>query len=62
MKTYVYENIEVKQTGRSATRSLGNSKVEELVEITPVHDKDGLWFKWVPAKVLFVVKQIDEDK
>lgn len=59
MTTYVFENIEVKMTGRKAKRTV-NQKTEELVEITPQHDKDGLWHKWVPQRALFVVEDLPQ--
>ncbi len=56
MTTYVYENVEVRKTGRTAKRTLESKKEEMLVEITPQNDKDGLWHKWVPERVLFIVQ------
>lgn len=61
MSSFVLENIEVKKTGRTATRTLGSGKVETVVEITPVNDRDGMWKKWVPERVLFVVDKEPTD-
>jgi len=61
MKSYVYEHIEVKKTGRQATRTLSSKKDEVLVEITPVHDRDGTWHKWIPERVLFTVEDTKGD-
>lgn len=61
-KSFVYENTEVKKTGRQAKRALASNKEETLVEITPVHDRDGSWYKWVPLRVLFVVEQPEDNK
>jgi len=56
MTSFVYENVEVRKTGRTASRTLQSGKAEIVVEITPKNDKDGLWHKWVPERVLFVVE------
>ena len=53
--TYVFENIEVKKTGRKAQRKLKSGKVDELVEITPVDEKVGTWKKWTRDAELFEV-------
>lgn len=58
MSSFVFENIEVIMTGRKASRVLSSNKCETLVEITPKNDKDGLWHKWVPERVLFVVEEL----
>lgn len=59
-QTYVHDGVEVKKTGRVATRTLGvfnqNGKhISTLVEIAPV-DEDLSWKKWVNPEALFVVK------
>jgi hypothetical protein len=55
MSTYVFDNIEVKKTGRTAQRTLPSKKIDQLVEITPVDDKVGTWKKWVREAELFAV-------
>lgn len=58
-KTYVYENVEVRKTGRTATRpsiSKNNSEIT-LYEITPLHEYDGLWKKWVMENALFTISE-----
>jgi hypothetical protein len=58
-QTYVHDGVEVKKTGRTATRSLGipgrGETKSTLVEIAPVDD-DLSWKKWVDPKALFVVE------
>lgn len=58
MKTFVFEETEVKMTGREAVKSvkLPNGKAREmrLVEITPVADFD--WKKWVNPDHLYEVQ------
>ena len=63
MKTYVYEDTEVKLTGRVAERKVSTvpnkpPRIFKLVEITPVHDFD--WKKWVPIDNLYEIKDNDE--
>lgn len=54
--TYVHGEVEVKKTGREAERPLPGNKKQVLVEITPVHDDDGSWKKWVNPSTLFLVQ------
>lgn len=53
---YVYENTEVKLTGRKASKTLRSNKVDELFEITPVDTLIGTWKKWVRMAELFEVQ------
>lgn len=56
MTNYVYENIEVRKTGRKAERKLGTStKTQQVVEITPVSSYDGDWKKWVTPDILYTI-------
>jgi len=54
-KSYVFENIEVKKTGRTAERKLKSGKVDHLLEITPADENIGRWKKWVRDAELFEV-------
>ena len=54
-QTYVYENVEVKKTGRTAQKTLKSGSVDQLVEITPVDSMVGSWKKWVRDAELFEV-------
>lgn len=56
MSTYVFENVEVKKTGRTADRKLPSGKIDKLLEITPVDENIGKWKKWVRDAELFEVK------
>lgn len=51
---YVYQDGEVRLTGRTAVRNVG-AKKQELVEITPANQDDGTWKRWVPLNSLFKV-------
>jgi hypothetical protein len=55
-QTYVYDNVEVEKTGRTAAKTLKSSKVDVLVEITPTNPTQGTWKKWVRETDLFEVK------
>ena len=52
-KTYVYDNAEVKLTGRKAKKETvsrgrgATNRVHELVEITPADIETGSWKNWV---------------
>lgn len=54
--TYVLNDIEVKKTGRIATREAMGRK-QELIEVTPASEQDGTWKKWVPLSTLFEIKE-----
>jgi hypothetical protein len=56
-KNYVYENNEVKLTGRTASKPLRSGKVDEVVEVTPVDTIVGTWKKWVRMAELFEVQE-----
>ena len=68
-KTYVYDNAEVKLTGRKAQKKISGrgrghtseTKVHELVEITPADIETGSWKNWVKMAELYEVL-IDEEK
>lgn len=53
---YVYDNVEVVKTGRTAKKALRSGKVDELFEVTPVEAFDGTWKKWVREGELFEVQ------
>lgn len=55
--TFVYDQVEVKKTGRKAVRPAVNKTncAVTLYEITPVHEYDGLWKKWVVDNALFII-------
>ena len=52
-QTYVLGDIEVKKTGRSASKPLPGGKSMTVVEVTPVSEYDGNWKKWVRPDTLF---------
>lgn len=62
-KTYVYDNAEVKLTGRKAQKKVnsrgrgGETKIHELVEITPADLENGSWKRWVKMAELYEVLQ-----
>ena len=51
---YVLNDLEVKLTGRRATRAVG-AKISELVEVTPANELDGTFKKWVLLVSLFKI-------
>ena len=60
-KSYVFENVEVVLTGRTAVRELRSGKSESLYEITPKHSTTGVWKKWVRFVDLFEVQETAND-
>ena len=54
--TYLHEDVEVRKTGRVATRKLRNDKIDERVEITPVDKVNGIWKKWVRLTDLYEIE------
>ena len=54
-QTFLHEDVEVRQTGRTATRKLRNNKIDERVEITPVDKMQGIWTKWVRPTDLYEI-------
>jgi hypothetical protein len=58
--TYVHGETEVKLTGRQAAKPGAGGKTITLFEITPVHDYDGSWKKWVNPQTLFKVLPSEE--
>jgi hypothetical protein len=60
-ETYVFGEVEVRKTGREATKPLPGGKLALVVEITPVNpDIDGSWKKWVNPLSLFVISLPDD--
>lgn len=53
--TYVFENAEVRLTGRKAQNKLRSGKADILEEITPIDPMVGTWKKWVRLTQLFEV-------
>lgn len=53
--TFVLGEVEVKKTGRTASKPLPGGKVLTLVEVTPVNDYDGTWKKWANPATLMVI-------
>lgn len=51
-QTYILGDVEVKKTGRTATKPVPGGKIITLVEVTPVSDYDGTWKKWVRPDTL----------
>jgi hypothetical protein len=56
-KTYVSGDLEVRKTGRFATKALPGGKTLRLVEITPVSEYDGTWKKFVQENSLFEIQE-----
>ncbi len=60
--SFVYEGVEVKKTGRIASRQGAGARMVEVVEITPVNDYDGTWKKWVAPGALFVIQETNANE
>jgi hypothetical protein len=56
--TYVLGDVEVRKTGRKATKPLPGGKTLELVEVTPVNEFDGVWKKFTQITSLLTI--VDE--
>ncbi len=67
-KTYVFNNTEVRCTGRTADRQVTKTprrtagkepttSVTTLYEVTPTDQLNGSWKKWVRMAELFEIKQ-----
>jgi len=63
-KTYIYNDTEVKFTGRTAEKSLpatgrrnSEPKIMILHEITPADIENGSWKKWVRTNDLYEIKE-----
>ncbi len=54
-KTYVFDNTEVRKTGRVAKRTLKSNNVDIQIEVTPVHMTSGAWKKWTRENELFEI-------
>ncbi len=54
--TFLHEDVEVVQTGRTAKRNLKNNRVDERVEITPANSTNGIWKKWVRETDLYKIQ------
>lgn len=51
------DGVEVKKTGREASKPSIGGKTLSMVEIQPVNDYDGSWKKWVIPTSLFHIKK-----
>lgn len=65
-KTYVFQDVEVKLTGRIAEKELKKTRrtkndesppIATLYEITPVDSMNGSWKKWVRMEQLSEIKE-----
>lgn len=59
--TYVFDNVEVKPTGRFATKTikLATKQVTDiLIEIQPVDNTSIQWKKWVKINELYLIDSV----
>lgn len=57
-ETFVNQDgIEVKKTGRIASKPGIGNKTITMVEIEPVHEYDGIWKKWALPVSLFHIQE-----
>lgn len=54
-ETFVLGEVEVKKTGRTASKAMPGGKTMTIVEVTPASDDDGTWKKWVNPASLFTI-------
>lgn len=54
-QTYILGDIEVKETGRTASKMLRKGNIMIVHEITPANIEDGSWKKWVNLSELYKV-------
>ena len=55
-KTFVYDNVEIRKTGREAHRKTTSGKPDVLLEVTPASENSGAWKKWVRETELYEVR------
>lgn len=55
-QTYILDNVEVRLTGRTASRTSRSGKLDQLVEVTPTEGCCGTWKKWVVKDQLYQVE------
>jgi len=70
MTSYIYEDTEVRLTGREATKQIGSgvsrransrANVDIKVEITPNDITTGAWKKWVSKDDLYTILETDDE-
>ena len=55
-KTFVFETVEVRKTGRTARKkSAMTGKDQILYEVEPIDKESIQWKKWVPEDQLYVI-------
>ena len=68
MSSFVWNDTEVKKTGRVAKKEQRKStvrsnrrpsRIDVLYEITPANEDDGTWKKWIRHEDLYAI--VDED-
>lgn len=60
MPSYIFEGVEIKPTGKTASRKTRSGKEETIHEVTPVSQQIGSWKKWVSLDTLYVVNESEE--
>lgn len=62
-KTFIYELIEVKATNRIAKKLGPLSRPNDtLIEITPLHEENGTWTKFVPMTELYLIEKVEDSR
>lgn len=62
LSKFVLQDIEVRLTGRTASKKGVGTKINELVEVTPSDEDNGSWKKWVPLNTLFQIATTKDDR
>ena len=55
MPSYIFEGVEIKPTGKTASRKTRSGKEETIHEVTPVSQQIGSWKEWVDLTTLYIV-------
>ncbi len=55
-KTWLFNDVEIIKTGRTAKRTLKNDKIDERIEIQPANADEGTWKKWVRQSDLYEIE------
>ena len=58
-QTFVFRDVEVKETGRSANKKNGKP-TDVVIEVQPI-DPDITWKKWVKPQDLYIIKDLNSE-
>ena len=66
MTSYIYNDVEVKLTGRTATkpqkeRRSSTNNPKQLLEITNIDQTIEIWKKWVAVEEMYIIDETNND-